>query len=139
MIISKTSEYALRIFSFMINDNKQVFSANYLAKNLSIPEKYLRNLLTKLSKFNLIKSIKGREGGFVFAKNADKITLADIIDAVEGIEKYDKCILGFDHCLDKNPCLLHFKWKPIKTEFINFLKNTTVNDMKNTKNLKVRF
>ncbi len=130
MRLSKTSEYALRIFSFMINDDKQVFSAKYLVNNLNIPEKYLRNLLTKLTKFNLIKSIKGRDGGFVFAKNADKITLADIVDAVEGMDKYEKCILGFDYCDESRPCALHHRWHPIKQQILDFLNNTTVADLR---------
>ncbi len=139
MRLSKTSEYALRIFSFMINDNKQVYSAKYLVENLEIPEKYLRNLLTKLTKVHLIKSIKGRDGGFVFAKNADKITLSEIVDAVEGMKKYEKCILGFDHCDEKNPCALHSRWKPIKDRILDFLNNTTVADLKKDKEENIRY
>ena len=138
MRLSKTSEYAVRIFSFMINDSKQVYSAKYLVDNLNIPEKYLRNLLTRLTKFNLIKSIKGRDGGFVFAKNADKIRLSDIIDAVEGMEKYENCILGFETCDENHPCALHHKWHPIRQQILDFLNNTTVADLKD-KEHNIRF
>jgi Rrf2 family protein len=123
----------------MINDERQVFSAKYLVDKLGIPEKYLRNLLTKLTKVNLIKSIKGRDGGFVFAKNADKITLAEIVDAVEGMKKYEKCILGFDHCDEKNPCALHSRWRPIKEQILNFLNNTTVADLKKDDSENIRY
>jgi len=82
MKLSKTSEYALRVMSFMINSDLQVFSAKYLADNLKIPDKYLRQLMTNMSKKGFIKSFQGREGGYVFSKNAHHIYLSDVIDAV---------------------------------------------------------
>jgi Rrf2 family protein len=139
MNLSKTSEYALRILSFMINSELQVFSAKYLVEQLNIPDKYLRNLLTKLSKAGFIKSIKGREGGYVFAKNADKIFLSDIIDAVEGMEKYEGCVLGFKHCGKNKVCALHEKWAPIREQILNFLHSTSVADLKNKNEHHLRF
>ena len=133
MKLSKTAEYALRILSFMINSDMQVFSARYLAGELNIPDKYLRRLMTDMAKKGFIKSIQGREGGYVFGKNANNIHLAEIIDAVEGMEKYTGCFLGFDDCSDKNPCSLHEAYAPIREQMLNLLNTTTVSDFKNKK------
>ncbi len=138
MRLTKTSEYALRIFSYMINSDKQVFSAKFLIEELNISDKYLRNLLIKLSKAGFIKSIQGREGGYVFAKNADKIHLSDIIDAVEGMDKYEGCILGFKQCGKGKVCALHEQWAPIREQILDFLYNTTVADLKN-RDIELRF
>ena len=133
MKLSKTSEYALRILSFMINSEKQVFTARYLVERLHIPDKYLRRLMTDLVKNGFIKSIQGREGGYVFAKNADTIHLSEIIDAVEGMDKYTGCLLGFSSCSDDNPCSLHYAYAPIKNQMINLLNTLTLADLKSLK------
>ena len=131
MILSKTSQYAIRVLSYMINSDLQVFSAQHLIQTLNIPDKYLRQLLTTLSKAGFIKSIRGREGGYVFARNADRIYLFSIIDTVEGMDKYTSCLLGFSECNDNNPCSLHEKWAPIREELLDFLNNTTLAEVKN--------
>ncbi len=135
MRFSKTSEYALRILSFMINSDKQVFSARYLADHLNIPQKYLRRLMTDMAKKGFINSIQGREGGFVFGKDANSIHLAEIIDAVEGMDKYTGCLLGFSNCSDENPCSLHEAYVPIREQMLSLLNNMTVADLRN-KNIK---
>ncbi len=132
MKLSKTSEYALRILSFMINSQKQVFSARYLVAHLHIPDKYLRRLMTDMVKNGFIKSIQGREGGYVFAKNADTIHLSEIIDAVEGMEKYTGCLLGFETCSDEDPCSLHKVYAPVKNQMIDLLNTLTIADLKDT-------
>ena len=130
MKLSKTSEYALRILSFMINSELQVFSAKYLVEKLGIPDKYLRQLMTNMRKKGFIKSFQGREGGYVFAKNANKIYLSEVIDAVEGMDKYSGCILGFSSCNDDQPCSLHKSFSPVRDSMINFLTTTTISELK---------
>ena len=132
MILSKTSQYAIRVLSYMINSELQVFSAYHLIKTLKIPDKYLRQLLTSLCKEGFIKSIRGREGGYVFARNANRIYLSDIIDAVEGMDKYRMCLLGFPDCSDDHPCSLHERWAPIREQLLDFLNNTTLAEVKNS-------
>ncbi len=136
MRLSKTSEYALRILSFMINSDLEIFSANYLIKTLKVPDKYLRRLMTNLSKKGFVKSVQGRDGGYAFAKNADSIYLSDVIDAVEGIDKYRGCILGFSSCSDDNPCALHNKYASIRDQLITFLSTTTISELKSNEALK---
>ena len=136
MNLSKTSEYALRILSFMINSEMQVFSAKYLVEKLQMPDKYLRHIMTNMSKYGFIKSLQGREGGYVFAKNANKIHLSDVIESVEGMDKYSGCILGFEICSDENPCSLHNSYAPLRDKLIGFLSNSTIADLKNHEILK---
>jgi Rrf2 family protein len=130
MNLSKTSEYALRILSFMINSDRQVFSAKYLVESLNIPDKYLRHLMTDMSKKGFIKSIQGREGGYVFAKNASTIFLSDVIDSVEGMDKYRGCLLGFNKCNEDQPCSLHKTYAPVRDHVVRFLSTTTILELK---------
>ncbi len=136
MRLSKTSEYALRILSFMINSDTKMFSAKFLINKLDVPDKYLRRLMTDLRKKGFIRSVQGRDGGYIFAKNPDDIYLSQVVDAVEGMHKYQGCILGFGECSDNNPCSLHTKYAPIRNELIRFLSTTTISELKNKDVLK---
>lgn len=128
MRLSNTSEYALRILSFMAKEPELKYSAKYLVETLKISDKYLRRLMTDLSKAGFIKSTQGRDGGYSFAKKLNEIVLADIIDSVEGMGKYMGCVLGFNQCSDENPCVMHSTWTNVRHEFINTFQDKTLAD-----------
>jgi Rrf2 family protein len=128
MKLSKTSEYALRILSYMARSPEELYPARLLVEKLRISDKYLRRLMTDLSKAGFIKSVQGRDGGYLFDKDISEIHLSQIIDAVEGMDKYTGCVLGFDECSDENPCVMHAAWLPIKQQLINTFQNKTLSD-----------
>ena len=129
MNLSKTSKYAIRILSFMAVQESSLISAKFLIDSLNISDKYLRGLMTKLTKRGLIRSIQGRDGGYEINKPLNEIYLSEIIEAVEDIEKYLGCVLGFPKCSDENPCALHTKWSDIKNETYKFMISTTLKDI----------
>ncbi len=105
------------------------YSARFLVEKLKISDKYLRRLMTDLSKAGFVLSIQGREGGYMFAKSISLIYLSEIVDAVEGMDKYMCCILGFDECSDSNPCVMHNSWLPMREELLNTFKNKTLSSL----------
>lgn len=129
MTLSKTTEYALRILTLMASDKEKLYSSLYLHDKLNIPKKYLQRLLTDLSKNGLIKSIQGRNGGFVFAKKTEKIFISDIIDAVEGFSKTPSCFFGFEKCALDNPCAIHDVWVASQNDLIKILSTTKLSDL----------
>lgn len=133
MNLSNTSRYAIRILNCMAIQNTDLVSAKFLVKELNIPDKYLRQLMTKLTKSGLIQSTQGREGGYKINKPTDKLFLIEIIEAVDNLNKYLGCVLGFDECSDENPCPLHNKWSVIKKDTLHFLKTTTLKEIVNDK------
>ena len=135
MILTKTTEYAVRVLTFMASKKheQQSFSATYLHQELGIPYKYLTRLLTDLAKQDLLLSIRGRGGGFFIEKQLNEITLSQIVEAVEGMDSFNACILGFKECSSENPCALHFIWEENKKNFIKMLEETTLEDIRQQK------
>jgi len=82
-----------------------------------------------LSKSGFIKSIQGRDGGYSFDKGIDKILLIDILEAVDGKQKYSGCILGFDQCSDENPCIMHSSWVSVRDKFDEVFRNKSLSDL----------
>ena len=113
----------------MAKNPEQLHTAKDLVAKLNISDKYLRRLMTKLSKSGFIKSVQGREGGYRFVQPIEQIYVSQIIDAVDGLDKYMGCILGFGDCSDENPCALHKKWVLVREEIMNLFKTTSIAEM----------
>jgi len=132
MNFSKTTEYALRIMSFMAMEEKRLYSANDIYENLKIPFRYLRKLLTNLSKRGLLISVQGKRGGYKIAKNLADISLLDIIRVV-GDDKLDnQCFFGFSNCAFTKKCSMHDKWAAVRESVKEVLTVTTLAEIKET-------
>jgi Rrf2 family transcriptional regulator, iron-sulfur cluster assembly transcription factor len=129
MFISKTSEYALRILTYMALNSETQFSAQILFNELDIPKRYLMRLLTDLSKSGFIKATLGRSGGYIFARPLDSIFFSEIIDSVEGIQSFEGCVLGNAVCPVDKPCAMHQIWEKPKQAFLETIKTTTLADL----------
>jgi Rrf2 family protein len=114
----------------MAQNETGMYSAKQLYQTLKIPPQYLRQLLTSLSKNGFIKSTRGRNGGFVFAKSTQSIFIAEVIDAVEGLDVFNTCMVGFEKCPFANPCPLHETWTETRQNVINILKITSLAQFK---------
>jgi Rrf2 family protein len=130
MNFSKTASYSLNILSFMATHEDAMMSAALLYEKLHIPYPYLRQILLNLSKRGFIHSVRGRNGGYVFSRLKEEISLADIIDATDGMESLNKCILGFSECPFKNDgCSMHGIWEDTRNQIIKVLKETSLADI----------
>jgi Rrf2 family transcriptional regulator, iron-sulfur cluster assembly transcription factor len=130
MILSKTTEYALTILGFMATRNEDLYSAEYLHQQLNIPRRYLRRLLTDLSKHGFLESTKGRNGGFVFAKDLKEINFANVIETMEGTDILNRCLLGFSCCVVDKPCVMHDAWAEASRKMKDTLANTNLADLR---------
>jgi Rrf2 family transcriptional regulator, iron-sulfur cluster assembly transcription factor len=93
---------------------------------LGIPYQYLRQILTKLSKTGFINSSRGRRGGFELTRDIATIYIVDIIEAIEGLDGFYKCILGFQECPFDNRCAIHNLWDETRNNILNILKQTSL-------------
>ena len=136
MKFSKTTEYSIRILTFMAREKDKIYSARFPNEKLGIPYKYLTNLLKKLANFGFIKSIRGKYGGYKIIKDLNEISVYQIIGAIEGYEVFTRCILGFDKCDENNPCLMHKEWSKIRDLLIIEFKKMTLLKLKEFGNCK---
>lgn len=85
MNISAKSDYAVRAMLVLTTaeDNRPV-KGETLAVTQGIPVKFLENILMDLRRAGLVMSHRGAEGGYRLSRPANKITVADVIRAVDG-------------------------------------------------------
>ncbi len=130
MNFSKTTEYVLKILSYMAVDETRLFSADEIFKELNIPYRYLRKQLTILSKSQLITSIQGKYGGYKISKNLIDISLLDIIVASGDKQLSNNCFFGFTDCVFQEKCSFHDKWDKVRNEINTVLTSTTLSELK---------
>ena len=130
MILSTTSQYAIKVLIYMAEDNSKLYSVKELSKILEIPYKYLSKVMTNLSKKELIFAIQGRYGGFKLSKQKEEIKLKDILVALED-ESFKQCVLGGGVCNQKNKCELHDTWDESKQTIQKSLLEVTLGELKN--------
>jgi Rrf2 family protein len=131
MNFSKTASYSINVLSYMATHDEVSMSAAFLHEKLTIPYPYLRQILTNLSKSGFILSIRGRNGGFVFSKPKKDISIADIIDATDGLDSLNQCILGFRTCPFNNQCSMHPVWESTRANILKVLNETSLADLVN--------
>jgi len=128
MNFNKTTSYSLNILSYMANNGGGNISADSLHSKLGIPYQYLRRVLTTLSKNGIIRSSRGRLGGFELGRDKKDIYIADIIEITEGFENFNKCVLGFHECPFDDKCAIHDLWEESRNKVLSVLKETSVED-----------
>jgi len=132
MNFSKTTEYALRILSFMAMDETRLYTANDIFENLQIPFRYLRKQLTLLTKNALLISVQGKDGGYKIARKLSEISLMDIVTATGDNINSNQCFFGFEDCTFDNNCAMHDKWANVRKNIKEVLISTTLSEVKAT-------
>lgn len=105
-MISQTAEYALRAVVFLSKNADMASTTEQIAKVIHVPAPYLSKVLQPLIKARIVQSQRGLGGGFSLMKDPDQITILDVINAVDPIERIETCPLGLD-IHNNNLCPLH--------------------------------
>ncbi len=128
-MLSMTSRYALRALAYLaVHPDRQVF-AHEVAAETGIPTNYLSKILHMLVRQGLVRSGRGRRGGFRLALPPDRIILKQVIAPFEDPEFPRECLLGQPFCSDGNPCQAHATWKPISQQVRQFFETATLADL----------
>ena len=85
MKLSKKSRYGLRaLVDLSVNSKSDQVSLNSIAERNSISPQYLEHVFAGLRRAGIVKSIKGPQGGYLLNRAPENITVADILEALEG-------------------------------------------------------
>lgn len=121
MKITTKGRYGLRALIDLAQYSEiEPVSINSIAARQGISERYLEQLMTLLKKAGLIKSIRGAGGGYVLAKAVDKISVGDVLRALEGNLEPVECTAFSEEapCEASGGCVTKYVWRKIN-ESIN--------------------
>ena len=89
---------------------------------------YLEQLFGKLRRRGLVDSVRGPGGGYSLAREASKVTVADIILAVDEPIDATQCA-GKENCQDDHKCLTHDLWANLNTHIFSYLRSVTLAEL----------
>lgn len=127
MILSRTAEYAIRAaVSLALLQDQNMTSARDIAKESGVPRHYLSKILKQLVNSEILSAKKGVGGGFYFIHPLNKISLLDILNAVDFNFNETYCPFGWKLCNNTNPCPLHKSYSKLKASYLRWVKETTI-------------
>jgi len=130
MIYSNACAYAIRALSRLAMLRPDGYALlDELCEGSDLPRHFVAKIFQDLVRKGMLTSAKGRGGGFALARKPQKITLYDIVAIIDGTEDLDACVVGNTQCNDDQPCPLHDRWKHIRCDLKAFLVNTTLDQM----------
>ena len=100
---------------------------------LGLPQPFLAKILQLLAKQKILSSSKGPHGGFNLVKDAQDITLLDIVRTIDGENIFTDCVMHNGSCEsvgeDKRNCPLHEDYEKIRVDLIKLFSNKTIYDL----------
>jgi Rrf2 family protein len=96
MMISQTAEYALRAVVWLASHPDIAVSTPAIAEATRVPAGYLSKVLQELSRAGIVESQPGRNGGFRLIRSPEALSVLDVINTLDPIERIRQCPLGME-------------------------------------------
>jgi FeS assembly SUF system regulator len=131
MRLSSLADYAVVMMSAAARHCGQArMNAAQLAEETGIPQPTVQKLVSKLSSAGLLRSVRGAGGGFKLARPAATMTLADIIEAIEGPIAMTACVdMGKHDCGLEGSCRVQAHWPVVNAAVRGALANINLTSL----------
>ena len=138
MMFSTKAEYGVRVLVELARrDGDDPVPLSDVAETDGLPLAYLEHLVARLRKAGLVDSRRGARGGYLLARPADQITMAEVVEALEGSIAPIECISeGADGTLvcsrESDPdhvCPTKLLWTRVRGSIVTTLQETKLSDL----------
>lgn len=128
--INRETDYGIVILSQMALDPERRYSATTLAEGRGLPVPVVSKVLKLLLRGGLLVSYRGAKGGYGLARPPERISLADVVAALEGPIALTHCAdLGPSGCQYHSGCVVSSNWNRINQVVHKALAGISLKDM----------
>lgn len=125
--LSRETDYGLLALVYMARrPSAGPADRGEIAAHYGIPKEFLAKVLQKLARAGLIRSYRGTQGGYRLARTADNITVADVIEVLEGPVALAECGCGPDSCREEPACEVRAAMQEIQEEIRGVFSGVTL-------------
>ena len=131
-------EYAIKAL-VRLGLSEEPMSVPQISNTENIPATFLEQIFVKLRRAGLVNSIRGKRGGYTLALPPDRITVLDVIEAVEGKYGLAKCLVpgGEEGCsVPITDCILRSVWSRLQYRIKDILSEITIETIIREANLR---
>jgi len=130
MELTKAGDYGVFGVIYLAKQPQgKIVSLSEVSKAENIPEKFLAKIFQSLTRSGLIRSHRGAGGGFSLARPANKITVKELLESIQGPIYFTKCLSNLYDCDKKEICKLRNLWKKAQDYSIKILTQKTLADL----------
>lgn len=116
-VVRRNTDYAMRLMLNLAKHHENgPISTRTAASEEDVPYQLACKLMQKLQRAKLVKSSMGPKGGFVLGKEPSKISLLDVIEAIQGPISLNRCMLSLDACPRYRRC-------PVRAKLVGIQKS----------------
>ena len=127
--VSKLTDYATAVMTVLADAPVRVHSAQELAERARLEPPTVSKLLKQLAHAQLIDSFRGVNGGYRLAREPARISIADIVIAMEGPIGMTQCSAHAGQCDHEPHCGVRVNWQRINQAIAQALDNVSLADM----------
>ncbi len=127
MLITRASDYAVRVMIHLagLPPRSKVQKAE-LSKATDVSEHFLSKVLQQLVRAQFIRSQRGSGGGFALAVSAERVSLLDVVEAIEGPLRLNLCVEEGPSCSRKSWCPAHPVWLAARAAVVEVLGGASI-------------
>ncbi len=130
MRLSKRADYGIRMMvDLACRPNNQGVTIREICQRQGVTGPFLSKIATQAANAGLITTRPGRSGGLTLAKSADKITLLQVLEAVDGPITLNRCTSEPIGCPRSNKCAVHLIWEKAQNQFKELMSNTLLSEL----------
>ncbi len=129
MKISRLADYAFLILNHLSQGAEQCWSASALAERSQLTPPTVSKVLKLLHEADLIRSVRGVNGGYCMDKATHEISLAAVIAAVDGDIALTECCQANNHCVHNQHCQTKPRWRLINRALQQVFTQYTLSDL----------
>jgi Rrf2 family transcriptional regulator, iron-sulfur cluster assembly transcription factor len=130
MIISKRCVHGILAAVYIASQPPgEYIQIGVIADKLKISFHFLTKVLQQLTQRGILLSYRGPHGGVMLAKPSAEVTLYELIDAIDGDQIFNTCMLGLNGCGHETPCPLHDAWSETRTKLKHLALKTTLQEL----------
>jgi Rrf2 family transcriptional regulator, cysteine metabolism repressor len=131
MKISTKGRYGLRALVDLSMNGRNGFPVllSDIARRQGISDKYLEQIATQLNRAGLVKTVRGRKGGYLLSKPEGEIKVSEVIKILEGPISLVDCVLEPQACSKSAACCTRDIWTLLSNKIEEVLSGFTIGDL----------
>lgn len=130
MELTRKGEYAIRAMLYLSRQPAGRLSlVEEIAESAGIPRSFLSKILQHFTRVGLVASFRGMGGGFSLARDPSRITLLEVVEAIEGPVLPNRCLTGEGTCERDGACRVHEVWRKVRNETVAILAGVTIGEL----------
>ena len=127
--LSKLTDYATVLLGYMARHWTQVHAAVEIAHATGISVPTVSKLLKLLARSGVVRSVRGAKGGYLLSATPDQISVADIVQAIEGPIALTECSISDEYCEQSANCDIRGNWRVINHAMRTALESVSLADL----------